>query len=299
MKKIDNSIRLPYEIKKLKKESLDQLCLDKNIHEFMVKHELRREMMDDYWIELINFQEDYQMCQGCRSIEQCQKNTMGYQMHLQFENNRVLLSMSPCVFEQARQLHLKTLATISPCNMPMSIFDIPLEKLVFENRKDVLVQCQKLLNNLGNKGIYLYGPMENGKTTIIASLIYKLASKGIQCGFISVPGLISQLKEQFSGSDHKTDLVYQLKTVPVLVLDDIGGENVSAWSRDEILSAIVTERAMRKLPTFFTSVYSIDELKKYYGLTKQKGDTIKVERLIEKMKAVSMIMELKSSKFNM
>lgn len=299
MKKLSEAVKLPSEIIRMKKENLDALCQDPFIQSFMQTYQLKRSMMDDYWIELINYYEDKEVCRHCPGIEQCPKNTLGYQMSLQFENQRVALSMHPCAKEAVRQLKRNTLELIEPCNMPKSIFDIPLDELELTGRKDVLLVCQKLALNLGNKGLYLYGPIQNGKTTVMAALIYRLALKKIPCGFVNVPGLIAELKEQFSYNDGKSDLMHQLKSVDVLVLDDIGGENVTAWSRDEVLSAIINERALRKLPTFFTSVYSLDELKKYYVLSKQKGDTIKVERLIEKMKAVSMIMELKSAKFNM
>lgn len=299
MKKMSEAVNVPNEISRLKKESLDHLCHDEDIQTFMKEHHLTRHMMDDYWIELINYFEDKEACKTCPGIEACPKNTIGYQMSLQFENERVNLSMHPCEKEAVRMLKRKTLDLIEPCNMPKSIFDIPLEELDLKGRKDVLLICQKLATNLENKGLYLYGPIQNGKTTVLASLIYRLALKNIPCGFINVPYLIAELKEQFASNDKKSDIIQQLKTVDVLVLDDIGGENVTAWSRDEVLGNIISERALRKLPTFFTSVYSLDELKKYYVLSKQKGDTIKVERLLEKMKAVSMIMELKSTKFNM
>lgn len=299
MKKLNETIRLPENIYDLKKKDLDKLCQDPLIAKFMKEHHLTRSMMDDYWIELLNFHDDYKICQKCQGLDHCPKNTMGYQMGLAFENNTVTLNMYPCEKESIFLKHEHTLSLIEPCNMPKSIFDIKLEELDLKNRKDVLLACQKLANHLDHQGIYLYGPMQNGKTTIMAALIYKFASKNIPCAFMNVPSLIVELKEQFSVNESKSDLMTKLKTIDILVLDDIGGENVTAWSRDEVLSSIISERALRKLPTFFTSVYSLEELKQYYVLSKLKGDTIKVERLIEKMKAVSMKIELKSGKFSM
>ena len=299
MKKIDDAIWIPRDIQTLKKQNLDTLCQDHKIHEFMVQHGLTREMMDDYWIELLNYQEDYQVCLHCPGLEACPKNTKGYEMTLSFDEGHLFLNMMPCDKENEYLIHQETLSLIDPCNMPLSIFDIKLEDLDLKDRTDVLLACQKFATEMKSKGIYLHGQMQNGKTTVLAALIYKLASKGIPCAFINVPSLIVELKEQFSNTDNKSDLVSRLKTINVLVLDDIGGENVTAWSRDEVIASIVSERALRKLPTFFTSVYSFDELKKYYGLSRQKGDTIKVERLIEKMKAVSVNMELKSQQFRM
>ena len=56
--------------------------------------------------------------------------------------------------------------------------------------------------------------------------------------------------------------------VDYLLLDEIGEENVTAWSRDEILLTILSYRLLNHLPTFFTSLYDYHELKKIYTLKK-------------------------------
>lgn len=297
MKKIGDVVKMPQNLAQTKKESIDELCQDARIKAFMQKEGLTRPMMDDYWIELINYQEDYIQCLNCPGLDRCPKNTKGYQMLLHFNGDHLALDMTPCNKQEDYMAKLEALRLIEPCNMPKSLFDLKLEDVDLQGRKDVLLACRKIISSLSSKGLFLYGPMQNGKTTIMASLIYKFASKGIPCAFINVPTLIVELKEQFS-QDNKSNILNELKSVDILVLDDIGGENVTAWSRDEVLNSILSERALRKLPTFFTSVYSFDELKQYYVLTKQKGDTIKVERLVEKMKAVSVPIELKSGKYN-
>ena len=271
MKKIGDVVKMPQNLAQTKKESIDELCQDARIKAFMQKEGLTRPMMDDYWIELINYQEDYMQCLNCPGLEHCPKNTKGYQMLLHFNGDHLALDMTPCDKQEDYMAKLEALRLIEPCNMPKSLFDLKLEDVDLQGRKDVLLACRKIISSL--------------------------SSKGIPCAFINVPTLIVELKEQFS-QDNKSNILNELKSVDILVLDDIGGENVTAWSRDEVLNSILSERALRKLPTFFTSVYSFDELKQYYVLTKQKGDTIKVERLVEKMKAVSVPIELKSGKYN-
>ncbi len=43
----------------------------------------------------------------------------------------------------------------------------------------------------------------------------------------------------------------KLKTVPLLLLDDIGAENTTNWSRDEVLAPLLQYRMENHLPTFF------------------------------------------------
>ena len=73
--------------------------------------------------------------------------------------------------------------------------------------------------------------------------------------------------------------------VDYLLLDELGEENITAWSRDEILLTILSYRLLNHLPTFFTSMYGYNELKKVYTL--KKGDEIRANTIISKLKALS------------
>ena len=50
------------------------------------------------------------------------------------------------------------------------------------------------------------------------------------------------LKNSFNeyGNDNNIE---ELRNVDYLIIDDLGGENVTAWSRDEVLAAVLTYRS--------------------------------------------------------
>ena len=73
--------------------------------------------------------------------------------------------------------------------------------------------------------------------------------------------------------------------IDYLLLDGIGEENVTPWSRDEILLTILSYRLLNHLPTFFTSMYGYKELNKVYTI--RKGDEIRANTITSKMKALS------------
>ncbi len=298
MEKVTNKIQLAANVKQIKKESLDFLCTDPMIKTFMENHHLLRHDVDEFWIELLNYHEDYHLCKGCKQIDTCPKNMKGYQRILKYENGRISLDMQPCIYEKEHANHLHVLNSIIPCNMPKDIFNIPFKDLEIKDRESVLSSLVEHATSKQTKGVYLHGKMQNGKTTIMASYIYRLAQNGKNCAFMNVPTLVSMMKEQFSTSNSNLDLMYQLKVVEILVLDDIGSESITPWVRDEVISSIIYDRALRNLPTYFTSVYSLEELKKIYSISNKSQDKIKAERLIEKMKAVCVSMELKSSKIS-
>jgi primosomal protein DnaI len=78
--------------------------------------------------------------------------------------------------------------------------------------------------------------------------------------------------------------MYQIKNTEILLIDDIGAENITSWSRDEVLSPILQYRMDNKLKTFFTSNLSIEDLEKHLALTKDGEEVVKARRIIERIK---------------
>ena len=70
----------------------------------------------------------------------------------------------------------------------------------------------------------------------------------------------------------------------VLLIDDIGAENNSAWARDEVLGTILQHRMDNNYTTFFTSNFTIEELEQVLAETSKGSDIIKAKRIIERIK---------------
>src|SRR5699024_5748460 len=77
------------------------------------------------------------------------------------------------------------------------------------------------------------------------------------------------------------------KKAYVLMFDDIGAEMQSAWFRDEILGSILQYRMMERLPVFFTSNYTLEQLEVQIASTRDGIDKVKAGRLLERIKKVS------------
>ena len=82
------------------------------------------------------------------------------------------------------------------------------------------------------------------------------------------------------------------QNVDILLIDDIGAENVTPWSRDEILGTILQYRMNNKLTTFFTSNFTIEELESQLAVTKQSEDLVKARRIIERIKQLCDVKEV-------
>ena len=119
-------------------------------------------------------------------------------------------------------------------------------------------------------------------------MLNELAKKGHKVAMIYYPEFLRALKESFNSvaDDYKNKFNY-IKKVEVLLLDDIGAETVTEWSRDEVLGTILQYRMEENLPTLFTSNLTMKELETHLSTTNKDIDKVKARRIIERIKQLT------------
>ena len=105
------------------------------------------------------------------------------------------------------------------------------------------------------------GPRGSGKTHLAVAVASESLRRGRPVFFAFVPSLLDHLRSTFSpdspvGYD---ELFEQLKTVSLLILDDLGAESSTPWAEDKLYQ-IVVHRHEARLPTVITNAFSIEEL---------------------------------------
>ena len=135
------------------------------------------------------------------------------------------------------------------------------------------------------KGLYLYGDFGVGKSFMVAALAHDLSEKrGVSSTLLHYPSFVIDVKNAISDGSVKT-LVDEIKLSEVLILDDIGAEQSTAWVRDEILQVILQYRMQEDLPTFFTSNFNFEDLEKHFAKGKQGNDeTWEARRVMERIR---------------
>ncbi|MGL5021443.1 MAG: ATP-binding protein [Mycoplasmatales bacterium] len=126
------------------------------------------------------------------------------------------------------------------------------------------VKKQFLSNYDPCQGYYFTGNNGIGKTFLAVALatlhFEKTKEKTL---FVFWPDFIEKTKRF---SDNNIHYINKVKYAKRLIIDDLGLESITSWSRDDILNSIIAFRLEKKLHTIITSNYYQRELTGVYTL---------------------------------
>ena len=100
-----------------------------------------------------------------------------------------------------------------------------------------------------------------GKTHLAAAIANYRSGIGREPLFLVVPDLLDHLRSTFSPTSPVTydELFEQVRSTPMLILDDLGTQNASPWAREKLYQ-ILNHRYEAQLPTVITTASAIDEV---------------------------------------
>lgn len=167
----------------------------------------------------------------------------------------------------------------------------------FNNMHLIIGEMVKFVKGQRKKGLYIYGQPGVGKTYLLIRLANVLANNNRKVAFISIINLINRVKESFNLFNSESSLVEILLGADVLFLDDIGGETVSPWVRDDLLFRILNDRISRQLPTFFSSNFTTTALTTIYANVKaeindKEINKVKALRIVDRIRGLATELEL-------
>ena len=252
------------------------------------KLKMREEILMKYTSQLEDSALEYSHCLECKGLLCCQNKIEGYAYLPAKKGDSLEFSYKACKYKEKELKEKRYLKNVYYLDVPENIKVARMKDILTDDvaRYDVIKYLKAFITDPSkNKGLYLHGNFGCGKTYLITAAFNELAKKDIKSAIVFWPEFLKRLKSSFS-SDFE-DVLNKVKKAPILLIDDIGAENMTPWGRDEILCPILQYRMDENLKTFFTSNLNIDELETHLSLSKDGVDIVKAKRIIERIKQLT------------
>ena len=231
---------------------------------------------------------EYSHCKHCKNLLSCKNKINGYCYLPKVDNDKLSFCYQACSYKIKLDKENEYLKNIYIFNMPEEIKKARMKDIYMDdvNRFEVIKYLTEFIKNYKKnpkqKGLYLYGSFGSGKTYLVSAAFNELAKKGVKSAIVFWPDMLSELKNSFSNGNFGEKIDF-LKKVPLLLIDDIGAEVTTSWSRDEVFCPIVQYRMQEGLSTFFTSNLTKKELENHFSTSRDGVEHIKARRIIERI----------------
>ena len=270
---------------------------DEELRRVINRYNIKDIVAMKYTSSLIEAKEEMHHCRNCKGLFACKNRVQGFCYTPTVNHNNIDFSYISCKYENKLLEDTKYQKYVTLFDIPKEIKNASLKEIYTDdkNRLPIIKFMKTFLDHYEKekslKGLYLSGSFGSGKTYLCAALFNELAKKEVNSIIVYFPEFLRKLKSSFNDNNYEErfDLI---KKVDLLLIDDIGAENLTPWGRDEVLGVILQYRMDEGLPTFFTSNLSIEELEKHLSCTSSGIDQVKARRIVERIKQLTQPLEL-------
>lgn len=279
-------------------EMRQEIMKNTGVQNFLTEHssEINGEIVERSLGKLYEYSTASHKCDKCTNQTDCINLLKGFEPNLIIINGLIDVEYKKCPNKLMAEEQRDISRMVESMHMQKDVMEAQLQNIdmFFDDTRVEAVRAAKDFLNvydatgkLPERGLYIYGPFGIGKSFILGALANELAQRRVRTVAIYVPEFLRDMKQSIQDQtlNEKIDFV---KRAQVLMLDDFGAETMSAWTRDEVLGTVLQYRMAEKLPTFFTSNLSYNELEHHLTYS-QRGEkeSVKAARLMERIRTVS------------
>lgn len=273
------------------KQSFIRELKDEDFKRLVTSLNLSDDELMKYTSKLRKTTNQLKICKNCKGLLNCKNEINGFIYYPEIQNGKLNFSHISCKYKRRFMNDTKYLENIYSFDIPKEIINAKMKDIYTDDKSriQVIKWIKDFIHEYDatkkQKGLYLNGNFGCGKTYLISACFNELAKKGVKSAIVYWPEFLRKLKSSFNSDNESFSTLFdRIKNVPLLLIDDIGAENTTAWGRDEILGPILQYRMQQNLTTFFTSNLTLEDLEKHFSVTRENIDVVKSRRIIERVK---------------
>ncbi|UQS85268.1 primosomal protein DnaI [Apilactobacillus apisilvae] len=276
------------------KSLANEVFQDKEVKRFLSSH---NDELDHSTI-IKSISKLYEFVRERNKVNSGEESTIpGYQPKLELSKNAINVAYVPTKEKIESIRANKMLKKMHLVALPDALRKINFDSFYNDNnqiRANAYDNCLQFISDYEenpksyHQGIYLYGEFGVGKTFLMAAMANELVKNGHEVMLLHFPSFVTNIKGSIQNNT-VSKKVGKIKMTPLLILDDIGADDMSSWIRDDIFSVILEYRMQNELPTFFTSNYSMDQFENNHLKFNNKGDEepLKAQRIMQRIHFLS------------
>ncbi|MGN1389754.1 MAG: ATP-binding protein [Bulleidia sp.] len=268
-------------------ELIASLKKDPAVKKLLAKEEIPESVLEERAYTFKRWRKEVAPCLGCRDLSECRQKRKGYRMGLSYDG-LLQETMQACPYEREAEQKTAHLSNylISDLGEELSCVRFREIRMSGESKEytDAVLKVSTACEN--HQGIYLYGPMGTGKTYLAACAANYVAGSEGKPAFVHVPSWADRLNATYYSGEFRTELS-RMKFADLLVLDDIGSEEVTDRLRSLLLS-VLDARMQNHRMTWFTSNEDFASLKDHFTVSsKGNEDVMESERIMERIRVLA------------
>ncbi|MGT2743624.1 primosomal protein DnaI [Streptococcus plurextorum] len=265
-------------------ELIAQILNDPQIRAFIEEHHLSQEQVK---LSLPKFNQFYNERTKFEANDEAY-SAKGYQPILSMNEGYADVSYLETAALKEAQATQAIKKRIRLINLPSSLKKIDTSDINWSdpNRLEVYSYLVQFMEGASaeQRGLYLYGSFGVGKSYLMAYLANELSARFEKSTtLLHFPTFAVDIKDAINRGSVK-EMIDDIKTSEVLVLDDLGAEQQSSWVRDDVLQVILQYRMQENLLTFFTSNLDFAGLERHLATSRSGDETWQAKRVMERIR---------------
>ena len=269
-----------------KKQLIERLRKDAYLHRVMKTQGIPDEALSRHAFLFQRYLEEVKPCRGCKSLKDCRQAKKGYHMGIRYDGI-LQETVEACPYMQECLKAEAQMDRYLVCDFGDALRSVRFEKIQLEGETSAYLNTVGKLASLCDeqKGVFLYGNMGTGKTYLAACAANRIAEAGGSAAFIHYPSFCDRIAVTAYSGEYRKE-ADQCRAADILVIDDIGAEEVTDRNRMVLLS-ILDGRMQKGKMTWFTGNGDLRSLQRHLRETNNGESISAADRIIERIRALA------------